>query len=112
MATSNSQENQISNVNELIEFWKNSEYKKPKVIIFDLDFTLWPYFVNRYYQLPFKVNRDSAITDAKNKRVTYHDDVPFIIKSLKEECFKNEEKMAIASRSGDRKTVEALLELS
>ena len=101
----------ISNSNELIDFWKNNEYKKPSVIVFDLDFTLWPYFANRYYQIPFKIHKDS-LNDSNNKKVTYFKDVPNILKTLKEECFKNGEKLAIASRSGDRKTVENLLEFS
>ena len=96
---------------DLIEFWGNDENVKPKLIIFDLDFTLWPYFANHYYQTPFKLNKDSII-DSKNKRVTYFNDVPKILKTLKENCFKNDEKLAVASRSGDRKSVEALLELS
>jgi magnesium-dependent phosphatase-1 len=100
-----------SNSNELINFWRNNEYIKPNVIIFDLDFTLWPYFANRYYQTPFKIHKNSLI-DSKNKKVTYFNDVPNILKTLKEECFKSGEKLAIASRSGDRKTVESLLEFS
>ena len=100
-----------SNSNELIDFWRNNEYIKPNVIVFDLDFTLWPYFANRYYQIPFKIHKNSLI-DSKNKKFTYFNDVPNILKILKEECFKNGEKLAIASRSGDRKTVESLLEFS
>lgn len=98
----------------LIKFWSNSEFKKPKLIIFDLDFTFWPYFANRYYQLPFKkiLNDQNTeyIIDGKNKKITYFNDVPKIIKTLKENCFQNGEKLAIASRSGQRKTVIELLE--
>jgi magnesium-dependent phosphatase-1 len=101
----------ILNEKDLLTIWNDKDLVKPKFIIFDLDFTLWPYFANRYYRQPFKINKN-IITDSTNKKVTYFKDIPKILKTLKEDCFKNDEKLAIASRSADRKTIQAMLELS
>lgn len=85
---------------ELIKCWKSLR-NKPQVIVFDLDYTLWPYFVD-CQEPPFKLtkkNGTSMYIDQNDFELSHFRDVSVIIKTLRTECFKNGERLAIASRS-------------
>lgn len=56
----------------------------PKLIVFDLDYTLWPFWVDTHVEPPLKPNADhSACTDRQNDKFTFYDDVPHILPALR-----------------------------
>ena len=102
--------------NELIKLWQ-SLVIRPKIIVFDLDLTLWPFWVDTHVSPPFrKVTNSSAdgksmILDSENRKMTFYKDVPIILNTLKNHCLKENGYMAIASRTNDSKGALELMEL-
>jgi magnesium-dependent phosphatase 1 len=85
----------------LIKKWKSLK-KKPTVIVFDLDFTLWPYFVDHHVTPPIskkKLNKREVIVDSDGFEMSGFVDVSRILKTLKEKCLGPDQHLAIASRS-------------
>ncbi|OWF50094.1 magnesium-dependent phosphatase 1-like [Mizuhopecten yessoensis] len=68
---------------------------KPKLIIFDLDYTLWPFWVDTHVDPPFKKNSDGKVEDCRGKHVKHYRDVPAILQRLHGEGYK----LGIASRT-------------
>ncbi|KAH9507753.1 Magnesium-dependent phosphatase 1 [Bulinus truncatus] len=68
---------------------------EPKLIVFDLDYTLWPYWVDTHVDPPFHQTSDGKVYDAHRRPVTYFKDVPDILKQLYNSGFQ----LAIASRT-------------
>jgi magnesium-dependent phosphatase 1 len=94
---------------DLVYHWRDLK-KKPSVIVFDLDHTLWPFYVDTTVKEPFtKVNE--AVFDANNKLLAPFESVTKILKTLKECCFDDDEKLAIASRSTRQDLAMNLIEL-
>ena len=94
---------QASNEKEskLVSHFKSLTFK-PKVIVLDLDGTLWPYFVDRHFSPPYKkhvrANGTTELEDSEGEIRRPYKDVPLIIKTLKEKCLDpNEGHLAIAS---------------
>jgi magnesium-dependent phosphatase 1 len=86
---------------ELIKKWKSLK-KKPTVIVFDLDFTLWPYFVDQHATPPLsikKINGENTVVDSEGFVMTGYVDVTRILKTLKEKCLGPNQYLAVASRS-------------
>ena len=85
---------------ELVKFWSKLK-RTPTVIVFDLDYTLWGYFVD-FQEPPFvaaRKDKKDILVDQNNFELSHFKDVSVIIKTLKQACFKNGEYLAIASRS-------------
>ncbi|CAF0776918.1 unnamed protein product [Brachionus calyciflorus] len=99
---------------KIIEKW-NSLPHKPKCIVFDLDYTLWPFIVDHKVLPPFKkINHGTngaKIFDFNWQEVKSNEDVSLILKTLKENCFKNGEFLCIASRATYEKCALNLIEL-
>ncbi|CAF0916559.1 unnamed protein product [Brachionus calyciflorus] len=105
--------------NDLINYWKSMK-KKPKIIVFDLDYTLWPYYVDCHASPPIiKTNEKTTygaqkIIDSSGLQMNGFKDVNKILYTLKNYCLneQNNEYLAIASRSTTRdlalETIEAL----
>lgn len=97
----------------LIRHWK-SLIKKPKIIVFDLDYTLWPYFVDCHVVPPISIKNNSSteLVDSQGFLMNGFKDVTRILKTLKHHCLNKNEHLAIASRSTTHKlameTIEAL----
>lgn len=81
--------------------------KKPKVIVFDLDYTLWPFWVDTHVTPPFKRGTQNKIIDAHGRTVKCYIDVPDILKLLSEEGYQ----LGIASRTSEIKGAKQLLDL-
>lgn len=70
----------------------------PKVIVFDLDYTLWPQFVCQSHGPPFKLSSTKRhVSDLKGCAIRFYDDVPSLLLWLSET--NPEVTLAIASKS-------------
>lgn len=81
--------------------------KKPKIIVFDLDYTLWPFWVDTHVTLPFVKRKKNEIVDAHGQIIRYYKDVPDILNKLLEEGYE----LGIASRTSEIKGAKQLLNL-
>ncbi|XP_057328282.1 magnesium-dependent phosphatase 1-like [Microplitis mediator] len=84
----------------------NENIKKPKIIVFDLDYTLWPFWIDTHVTPPFSRKHDS-IVDAQGKKIKYYEQVPEILENLAKEGFE----IGIASRTSEIKGAYQLLKL-
>ncbi|EZA49269.1 hypothetical protein DMN91_004727 [Ooceraea biroi] len=80
---------------------------KPKIIIFDLDYTLWPFWVDTHVDPPFRKGARNEVVDAHGYVVRYYTDVPSVLKQLSEEGYE----LGVASRTSEIKGANQLLEL-
>uniref|UniRef100_A0A8D8MHB2 Magnesium-dependent phosphatase 1 n=1 Tax=Cacopsylla melanoneura TaxID=428564 RepID=A0A8D8MHB2_9HEMI len=80
----------------------------PKMIVFGLDHTLWPFKVHVNYVSPFNKVQDE-IRDSHGKLVSYYPEVPEILSFLKKHS--SNVKIGIASLSKDRTGANQLLDL-
>ncbi|KAG7176003.1 magnesium-dependent phosphatase 1-like [Homarus americanus] len=83
--------------------------KKPTLIAFDLDFTLWPFAVDMsaYVAPPFSKNMNGQVVDTRSRKIKHFKEVPSILKRLHHEGYI----LAIASRTGDPEAARQLLKL-
>lgn len=83
----------------LVNHWNSLTYK-PKVIVFDLDGTLWPYYVDCDFSPPYTKRETSkghiVLQDGLGEKRPY-EDVTWIIRALKEKCLPSDGHLAIAS---------------
>jgi magnesium-dependent phosphatase 1 len=91
---------------DLIKHWKGLK-RKPKVIVFDLDYTLWPYYVDCHVAPPIKKEthkKKVTIRDNNDYELFHYEDVPRILYTLKYHCFKDDtdRHLAIASKSSTK----------
>lgn len=70
-------------------------YNYPKVVVFDLDYTLWPCWCDVHIELPIKNVNPETIVDSYGFQLSLYKDVPSIIRELKE----NGVKIVSASRT-------------
>lgn len=55
----------------------------PKLVVFDLDFTLWPFWVDTHVAPPVKPNAlHTAVTDRIGEVLAFYPDVPAILQTL------------------------------
>ncbi|KYQ49694.1 Magnesium-dependent phosphatase 1 [Trachymyrmex zeteki] len=80
--------------------------KKPKVIVFDLDYTLWPFWVDSFVQPPFKKGTRNKVVDARDRDVDHYSDVPDVLKQLSGEGYE----LGIASRTTEIKGAKQLID--
>ncbi|KAJ8667962.1 hypothetical protein QAD02_009625 [Eretmocerus hayati] len=82
--------------------------KKPKVVVFDLDYTLWPFWVDTHVTPPFrKCSKKNEVVDAHGQTIRHYKDSPEILKQLSEQGYE----IGIASRTSEIKGANQLLEL-
>ena len=115
-----SNNNVILSENSIIKCWDHLKHK-PKCIVFDLDYTLWPYLCDADIIPPFRKKvitenneEKKVIFDNRNKIVGHFEDVTKIIKTLKEICFsqlKSKHYLAIASKATTKNIAVELMEL-
>ena len=61
----------------------------PKLVVFDLDYTLWPFWVDTSVTAPLKANPDhQSVKDRFGESYAFYCDVPSILSSLRERGIK------------------------
>ncbi|KAL7800285.1 acid phosphatase domain-containing protein [Trichoderma ceciliae] len=72
----------------------------PRLIVFDLDYTLWPFWVDTHVTPPLKINpTHSAATDRTGEEFSFYDEVPEILAVLPYLNGPNKVKLGVASRT-------------
>lgn len=84
-----------------------SELVKPKLIGFDLDYTLWPFWVDTHVDPPFHKDRKGQVLDRYNKKVKYYSEVPKVLEWLHSKGYV----LAAVSRTGEIQGANQLLAL-
>ncbi|KAK9238267.1 magnesium-dependent phosphatase-1 [Lipomyces kononenkoae] len=73
-----------------------SEHSFPKIVVFDLDYTLWPCWCDTHISPPISRSKtENAIVDRYGSEMAFYNDVPAIIAHLKQSGIK----VAAASRT-------------
>ncbi|XP_059807467.1 magnesium-dependent phosphatase 1 isoform X1 [Hypanus sabinus] len=80
---------------------------KPSLAVFDLDYTLWPFWVDTHVDPPFKKSRTGEILDSSGRIIQLYPEVPDVLQHLHQ----NGIRIAAASRTGEVEGAEQLLRL-
>lgn len=85
----------------------------PKLIIFDLDYTLWPFWIDTHVTPPLKANaQHSVATDRNGESFAFYRDVPSILQLLPRiENTNGPVKMGVASRTSAPSLARDLLKM-
>uniref|UniRef100_A0A8C5SJV1 Magnesium-dependent phosphatase 1 n=1 Tax=Laticauda laticaudata TaxID=8630 RepID=A0A8C5SJV1_LATLA len=81
--------------------------RKPALVVFDLDYTLWPFWVDTHVDPPFHKNSDGSVQDQNHRPVRLYPEVPEVLHLLDSEGIA----MASASRTGEIQGARQLLDL-
>ncbi|KAL4235081.1 Magnesium-dependent phosphatase 1 [Mactra antiquata] len=81
--------------------------RKPKMIVFDLDYTLWPFWVDTHVDPPFQKRKSGDVVDRNGRPVKPYREVPDVLKKLKSEGYL----IAVASRTSCTKEANSLIAL-
>ncbi|XP_045143826.1 magnesium-dependent phosphatase 1 isoform X1 [Echinops telfairi] len=80
----------------------------PRLAVFDLDYTLWPFWVDTHVDPPFhRSSRDGTVRDSRGRTIRLYPDVPEILGRLRDLGVP----VAAASRTGEVEGANQLLEL-
>lgn len=72
----------------------------PRLIVFDLDYTIWPFWVDTHVTPPLKINpTHSGATDRTGEEFAFYSDVPEILAVLPYLNSPNKIKLGVASRT-------------
>ena len=85
----------------------DAEEWKPKLVVFDLDYTLWPFWVDTHVEPPFRKAKNGKVYDNCDDVIKLYPDVVKILQHLKVENYQ----IAVASRTGCISEAESLLHL-
>ncbi|XP_006012405.1 magnesium-dependent phosphatase 1 [Latimeria chalumnae] len=80
---------------------------RPRLVVFDLDYTLWPFWVDTHVDPPFHMASNDKVVDQAGRHIKLYKEVPDILKSVQAEGMA----VAAASRTGETKGANQLLEL-
>ncbi|XP_004609729.2 magnesium-dependent phosphatase 1 [Sorex araneus] len=79
----------------------------PKLAVFDLDYTLWPFWVDTHVDPPFTKSSDGTVRDRRGQTIQLYHEVPEVLERL----HSLKVPMAAASRTGEIDGANQLLEL-
>ncbi|CAI6348495.1 unnamed protein product [Macrosiphum euphorbiae] len=79
----------------------------PKMVVFDLDYTLWPFWVDTHVNPPFHKSGDGKVVDSRGCVVKYYPDTPKVLKYLQDKNIG----ISVASRTGETDGAEQLIQL-
>ncbi|XP_078190752.1 magnesium-dependent phosphatase 1 isoform X1 [Callithrix jacchus] len=79
----------------------------PKLAVFDLDYTLWPFWVDTHVDPPFHKSSNGTVRDRRGQDVRLYPEVPEVLKRLQSLGVPS----AAASRTGEIEGANQLLEL-
>ncbi|XP_040825338.1 magnesium-dependent phosphatase 1-like [Ochotona curzoniae] len=79
----------------------------PKLAVFDLDYTLWPFWVDTHVDPPFHKSSDGTVRDKSGRDVRLYPEVPQVLERLQGLGVP----IAAASRTGEIEGANQLLEL-
>ncbi|XP_024608981.1 magnesium-dependent phosphatase 1 isoform X3 [Neophocaena asiaeorientalis asiaeorientalis] len=79
----------------------------PKLVVFDLDYTLWPFWVDTHVDPPFHKSSDGTVRDRRGQAVRLYPEVPEVLERLQGLGVP----VAAASRTGEVEGANQLLEL-
>ncbi|KAF5303716.1 hypothetical protein FQR65_LT00860 [Abscondita terminalis] len=71
--------------------------KKPQLIVFDLDYTLWPFWVDTHVNPPFRKSSSGVVVDSTGAKVKCYKEVPKVLQSLHDDGYI----LGIASRTSE-----------
>jgi magnesium-dependent phosphatase 1 len=102
----------------ILKCWSGLKLK-PKCIVFDLDYTLWPFNVDSHLIPPFRSvrreNGEEFIYDHAKRQINHYEDIALILSALKRLCFEatptSRHYMAVASRSSTTNLALELIEM-
>ncbi|XP_044276904.1 magnesium-dependent phosphatase 1 isoform X2 [Varanus komodoensis] len=81
--------------------------KRPSLVVFDLDYTLWPFWVDTHVDPPFQRDSDGSVRDRKRRLVQLYPEALAVLERLHREGIP----MAAASRTGEIQGATQLLDL-
>ncbi|EDM14261.1 similar to magnesium-dependent phosphatase-1 (predicted), isoform CRA_c [Rattus norvegicus] len=79
----------------------------PKLAVFDLDYTLWPFWVDTHVDPPFHKSSDGTVRDRRGQDIRLYPEVPEILGRLQSLGVP----VAAASRTSEIEGANQLLEL-
>ncbi|XP_049982049.1 magnesium-dependent phosphatase 1 isoform X1 [Alexandromys fortis] len=79
----------------------------PKLAVFDLDYTLWPFWVDTHVDPPFHKSSDGTVRDRRGQNIRLYPEVPEVLERLRSLGVP----VAAASRTGETEGANQLLEL-
>lgn len=79
----------------------------PKLAVFDLDYTLWPFWVDTHVDPPFHKSSDGTVRDRRGQTIRLYPEVPEVLDRFRGLGVP----VAAASRTGEIEGANQLLEL-
>ncbi|CAK6432540.1 unnamed protein product [Pipistrellus nathusii] len=79
----------------------------PKLAVFDLDYTLWPFWVDTHVNPPFHKSSDGCVRDSQGRTIRLYPEVPEVLDRFRGLGVP----IAAASRTGEIEGANQLLEL-